>query len=307
MEMRQLQFFITVAKHRNFTTAATELHISQSTLSRQITAMERELNVLLLFRDNRNVNLTKSGEYLYEEFSKLYMNYTHLIENAQNIFKGYSGNLKFGLLEEFTLEGTMQNVLHQYHKSFPNQTIDMRRGSFQNLADGILDFTYDFITTFFFDISTIPLLRYKLIEKVQDGIIISRKNPLSNLNVFLPEKFREETFILLSKDDSKYAATGAIEFCTAHGFYPKIKIAPDLNTAMLWVEAGMGLAFTYSNSVAVHNPSMKFIPLQEKDFLLESSLVLAWNTHNTNPVIHNFIKCYEEYKARNQNISQLTF
>jgi len=298
MEMRQLQYFITVAKHRNFTTAATELNISQSTLSRQITAMERELNLLLLLRDNRNVNLTKSGEYLYKELSKLYTDYTHLVQNAQNIFKGFNGNLKFGILEEFTLEGMMQNVLHQYHKSFPNQSIDMKRGSFQNLTDGILDFTYDFIITFFFDISNLSLLRYKVIEKVQDGIIISRRNPLSGLDVFLPGKFKEETFILLSREDSKYAADGAIEFCKAHGFYPKLKIAPDLNTAMLWVEAGMGLAFTYSNSVAIHNPSMKFIPFQESDSIRESSLVLAWNTDNRNPVIHNFIKSYEECKAK---------
>ncbi len=298
--MRQLQYFITVAKHRNFTTAATELNISQSTLSRHITAMERELNVLLLHRDNRNVNLTKSGQYLYEELSKLYLNYTHLIQNAQNIFQGYDGNLKFGILEEFTLEGMLQNVLHQYHKSFPNQSIDMKRGSFQNLTDGILDFSYDFIITFFFDISNNPLLRYKLIEKVQDGIIISRRNPLSKLNVFVPSEFKEETFILLSRDDSKHAADGAIKFCSKYGFYPKLKIAPNLNTAMLWVEAGMGLAFTYSNSVAVHNPTMKFIPFKDSDTIQESSLVLAWSMQNTNPVIHNFLKSYDEVKQGNK-------
>ena len=293
MDIRQMQFFLTVAKYRNFTTAATELNISQATLSRQILAIEKEMNLLLFIRDNRNVSLTKSGEYLYAELSKLYTNFNQITQNAQSIFQGYNGNLKFGVLKEVTLEGNMQKVLDRYRRHYPNQIIDMQRGSFKELSEGLLNISYDFIISFFFDISNVPIFQYKVIKKVKDGVIISRRNPLSQKPFFHPLDFKEETFIVISKENSTYASTGPIEFCTSHGFYPKIRVASDLDTAMLWVEAGIGLAFTYDGSVATYNPSMKFIPFQEDDHIQESLLVLAWNKQNTNPAIKTFVKNFE--------------
>jgi len=297
MEIRQIQYFLSVAKYQNFTAAAEELNVSQSTLSRQISSMEKELNLLLFIRDNRNVKLTRCGQYLFDEYEKLYSTYSQITQNAQDIFKGYSGNLKFGILEEFTLEGLIQDTLHQYHQNFTNQTIDMKRGSFGDLTNGILNMSYDFIITFLFDISNIPVLKYRIIDKAKDGILISCRNKLSKLTEFRPELFKEETFIILSKDDSDFASIGAIEYCKSNGFYPKIKLAPNLSTAMLCVEAGMGIAFTYTNSIATHNPSMKFIPLQENDSITESTLVLAWNVQNSNPVIKNFLDCFSKCKS----------
>lgn len=299
MEIRQIQYFLKVARSLNFTVAANELQISQATLSRQIAAMEAELNLLLFFRDNRNVKLTQSGEYLYQEFSKLYGSYQTITDNAKKIFEGYSGELSFGILEEISLRGKLQEIIHAYSKTHPNHTLNFKRYSFKGITDGLLTGELDFGVTLFFDISNITSLKYKIIQKAPAGIVISARHPLSKKDIFRPKEFKNETFIILSGDDSRYASSGAIEYCLRYGFYPKIRFAPDLDTAMLWVEAGIGVAFTNKDAISVLNPAMTFIPFAPEDDMPEFILVLAWNPSNINPAMEIFLKEFQERKQKN--------
>ena len=60
-----------MAECRSFTRGAKKLYISHSTTSRAISALEEELGVQLLRRDNRVLGLTPAGEALREEASAL--------------------------------------------------------------------------------------------------------------------------------------------------------------------------------------------------------------------------------------------
>jgi DNA-binding transcriptional LysR family regulator len=64
MELRQLRYFAAVARHRHFTRAADELHVTQSALSQQVKRLEEELGVELLLRAPGGVSLTPAGEDL---------------------------------------------------------------------------------------------------------------------------------------------------------------------------------------------------------------------------------------------------
>ena len=61
MEIRVLNYFLTVVKEGSITKAADVLHMTQPTLSRQLSAMEEELGVKLFKRGSRKITLTEQG------------------------------------------------------------------------------------------------------------------------------------------------------------------------------------------------------------------------------------------------------
>ena len=71
MELRVLEYFIIVAKEGNITRAAERLHITQPTLSRQLSDLEKELNTQLFIRGKRSIVLTESGQLLMQRAQEL--------------------------------------------------------------------------------------------------------------------------------------------------------------------------------------------------------------------------------------------
>lgn len=75
MTLQQLDYFLAIAKYEKFTTAANELFISQSSLSKQILSLERELGVKLFTRNTRNIELTPIGKELVNYAKKIVAEY----------------------------------------------------------------------------------------------------------------------------------------------------------------------------------------------------------------------------------------
>lgn len=67
MELERLRIFIAVAECGSFSLGAKKLYISHSTTSRAVAALEEELGVMLLERDNHVLGLTAAGETLLSE------------------------------------------------------------------------------------------------------------------------------------------------------------------------------------------------------------------------------------------------
>lgn len=66
MELEHLRAFIAVTETGSFTRAAERMYTSHSSISRAVSALERELGVTLIERDNRVFGLTKAGEILLD-------------------------------------------------------------------------------------------------------------------------------------------------------------------------------------------------------------------------------------------------
>lgn len=65
LSLNGLRGFIAAARYLSFTQAATELHLTQSALSRQIQSLEVELGMPLFLRSTRHISLTPAGEALF--------------------------------------------------------------------------------------------------------------------------------------------------------------------------------------------------------------------------------------------------
>jgi len=118
MNITQMKYFIVTAKCLNFTKAADKLFISQPALSKQITAMERELNIQLFVRNNRSVQMTPPARILLEEFEKIYDEYHKAITRATNSFQGLSGELNIGILEGTYVGDFFPPILSFFEKAY---------------------------------------------------------------------------------------------------------------------------------------------------------------------------------------------
>ena len=63
MELRHLRYFVAVAEAMSVTKTATQLHLAQPSLARQIKNLEEELHVSLFRRDKKRLELTESGQF----------------------------------------------------------------------------------------------------------------------------------------------------------------------------------------------------------------------------------------------------
>lgn len=90
--LRQLKYVQSVVRLNSFSEAAEENFISQSAISQQVQALERELDFQLLKRKNRSFTLTPAGEFFYQKSLILTADYERMCSEAARIAKGNQAN-----------------------------------------------------------------------------------------------------------------------------------------------------------------------------------------------------------------------
>lgn len=107
-----------VAEHESFTRAATKLGMRQSTLSRQIQRLERELNTPLFYRNGRGVLLTAAGEKLQRVGKEILQSLTMVTEELLADRTSYRGVVTLGLPP--SLGGSISaGLIRRFQQDYP--------------------------------------------------------------------------------------------------------------------------------------------------------------------------------------------
>lgn len=115
--LKKLRAFCQVAKYGSVTKAAERLFASQPTISLQIQALEREMEVTLFERNGPKITLTAEGRVLYELSEPLVQSVDHLHET----FSAHCGNLSTGELSIAAGESTILYILPEPVRKFTKQ------------------------------------------------------------------------------------------------------------------------------------------------------------------------------------------
>ncbi|MCU6762306.1 HTH-type transcriptional regulator gltC [uncultured Roseburia sp.] len=281
MNMTQMKYFIMAAKCLNFTKAADKLFITQPALSRQIVAMETELNMQLFVRNNRSVKLTPAAVVLLEEFERIYNEYNLAIAKAANSFEGMSGELNIGILEGAYVGDLFPEVLRHFARFYPQVKINLRNYSFNALIEKLYSNELDMIITLRFDVEGRDKIQFEIIEHTRDHVVVHKDHRLANAKYVKLSDFKDDTIMMVSTEDSEMSPKLILDKCKSCGFNPKVKFASSLQEEMLWVEAGVGVCILDTRNSLYKNSTVRFL---EVDQISDPSLTLAWNVDKYNPM-----------------------
>lgn len=118
MELRVLRYFLTVAREQSFTRAASRLHITQPTLSRQLAALEEELGTVLFDRGGRHITLTDEGLLLKRRAMEILDLEDKILEEFHSDESEIEGIIHIGC-GEFVAVETLAEILAVHGLGYP--------------------------------------------------------------------------------------------------------------------------------------------------------------------------------------------
>ena len=130
--LRQIQYFQAVVRNNSFSEAAEECHISQSAISQQVQALERELGFRLLERKNRRFTLTPAGEYFYQKSLILVADYERICRESARIAHGKNASLRVGCLRSYSGR-EFYRAVEQFAREYPDVSLEIQQGNHEEL------------------------------------------------------------------------------------------------------------------------------------------------------------------------------
>lgn len=176
MELRVLQYFITIAAEGNITKASQILHMSQPTLSKQLRDLEDELGIQLFDRGNRGMTLTPGGEYFLGKVKDIISLLDGTLANLRTQ-DTLTGELHIGTNESPKLK-ELTAIFAEIEKDHPDTQLHLHglrmEDAFEQLDKGLLDFVLS--------VGLVKTERYEHIRLPwmdQAAIILPKDHPLA--------------------------------------------------------------------------------------------------------------------------------
>jgi DNA-binding transcriptional LysR family regulator len=142
MELRQLEYFVAVAEEANFTRAAARVRISQSGVSAQVKALERELGAELFDRSGRAARLTEAGREALPWAKAALEHVVGLRETVEQVRGLVRGHLTIGMITGCEVTPLFA-ALADFHREYPAIELELAEDNSDQLVIGVRVSLYD--------------------------------------------------------------------------------------------------------------------------------------------------------------------
>ena len=273
MELRVLNYFLTVAQEGNFSRAAEKLHLSQPTLSRQIKDMEEEYGKVLLIREPRRIVLTDEGELLRrraeEILSLVEKTEGELLSNDRSI----SGDIRIGAGESVNFSLVMQ-VAKEIRNTYPGIRFHIISGdgetTMHRLDRGLIDFGY-----VYGDLDPAKYSQLSLPAHDRWVVLMSNQDQLASKEAITPADLHNQP-LLLSRQTLSLSTHGDELLDWLSKPLEELHIAGSytlLYNASLMVREGLGYALSFENIINTKGSDICCRPLKPEIFSIPH---IAW-------------------------------
>ena len=245
MDITNIHSFVILAEMLSFAKTAEKEHISQSTLSRRIQSLEKELNAQLIQRDTRHIELTEAGKEFYFQANKLLEQFYLAISLTKKAVDGYSRKLRIGIgyYEHFFLIP----FTGKFASKHPNIKINLYQSVYETLLDHFIRGNLDIILTSDQFLSSISETAYKKQLLWQDSwnLILSKENSLADYPFIERKQLRNQTIITMYNGSSKMIRNIYRNQDFSEPFRSVIQVN-SFSTKLALVDANMGIGFVPS-------------------------------------------------------------
>jgi LysR family nitrogen assimilation transcriptional regulator len=177
LELRELRYFLSVARTGNFGRAARELNITPPSVTHQVQKLEEELGTQLLIRHGRGVTLTQAGSCLMDRIDQIMRLLDAPLEQAQAPEQTI-GTLLLGLPSE-AVPLLVPPLIQQARERWPHLTLSVREGTSASLEEWVIDRRVDIAL-----VQDPPVLEGLEIDPVVEerlGLVSGVQRPLENV------------------------------------------------------------------------------------------------------------------------------
>jgi DNA-binding transcriptional LysR family regulator len=269
MNMEQLKYFIEVVECGSFSEAAELLFTTQSSVSKHIQALERELHITLFDRSKRKIKLTETGELVLKDARNMIEIHEHLLHSIEEYRHQMGQELKVAsipVMAQYDITGLIAN----FSTARPEIHLDIQEIEGIEIARRLKKQEYDlaFMRIEHLDdtFESVPIFQDRM------AVVLSTKHPLADRKELSLADLSEENFLLLNQSTLLYDVS--MEACRNAGFVPHViykGMRMDTILGLIGRNHGISLLMNHAVSYVVQK-NIKIVPLKEK---LESTIGLV--------------------------------
>lgn len=279
MELRQLRYFVKAKELLNFTAAAEQLNISQSTLSQQIKQLETELDTPLFNRFGKRIAVTEAGQLFYTYALQTISKAESGLELLKDLKELKTGKLMIGASPG--LRDLLVPALITFMKTFPQVNVEVVLGTAEELRQKLLQFELDFILSFE-ELDIDKHLKYELLFESPLCLVSAPGNAVAQKKTVTLAEVAELPLILPAKG---YSTRNFIEDAFKKGkLHPRIML--DINDIPTLIELiKSGNWYSILARTTIHDSdNLIAIPIQGKQMTRRAVIINALDVYEKKAV-----------------------